>query len=131
MNRALFVVLAATVFVGGCVKGPGYPDPRPYPGEPRVGGAWVSNWGEMNLRQSGKEVEGTVQYRNGRIQGVINGDILLFDWTQPSNRAEGVLAAKGKGWMRISHDDARMEGAWGYRDRYEGGGSWSAERPHD
>ena len=124
--------MSAAILASGCVKGPGYPDPRPYPGgEAQVGGRWTSNWGKMQLRQTGKEVEGTVEYRSGKIRGTLQGDLLLFDWSQPSNRAEGVLSAKGKGWMRIAHDGQRMEGAWGYRDRYTGGGSWSAERPVD
>ena len=115
----------------GCVKGPGYPDPRPFPGEPRLDGRWSSNWGLMRLTQTGKNVEGTVEHRKGVITGVVQGDLLLFEWSQPSNRAESVLAASGKGWLRISHDSQRLEGAWGYRDRYDGGGSWSADRPTD
>ena len=101
VRLALSALFLASALVSGCVKGPGYPDPRPFPGEPRIDGRWSSNWGRMKLQQSGRQVEGTVEYRDGKLKGVIEGDLLLFEWQQPSNRAEGVLSAKGKGWMRI------------------------------
>ena len=131
MGRLATPLLLVALASQGCVATPTHPDPRPFPGEVRLDGEWTSNWGIMTLRQSGTEVTGKVEHRNGALKGRINGDLLVFEWEQPSNRAEGVLAAKGKGWLRVSHDSEKMVGAWGYRSRYEGGGTWRAERSRD
>jgi len=120
--------LAVVLMAVGCAAVPGHPDPRPMAGGVDLSGRWTSTWGTMTLRHEGFEVTGSVAYRNGTLEGVVDGDLLIFRWSQPRNRDQGVLAAEGRGWMRIAPDASALDGAWGYRDRYEGGGVWQAER---
>lgn len=121
------VFALALALVAGCATPP-HPPPGRLPEPADLTGSWLSNWGAMALRQDGAEVTGTYEHRSGRLQGRVDGDLLLFEWEQPGSRAEGVLAARGKGWMRITAGGGRLAGVWGYRDLYEGGGVWEAER---
>ena len=115
----------------GCA-GPPQPIPGPAPPGVRWTGRWQSNWGRMDLRQQGDRVEGTFEYRNGTLEGDLQGDLLFFDWIQPKDREAGQLGAKGKGWMRIRPDGREVKGRWGYREHREEGGTWQAERvPED
>ena len=106
------------------------PPLRPGPLSPEVSfeGNWESNYGPMVLRQIGQQVEGSVEHREGRIQGRAEGDLLLFDWEQPRDRTAARMAVHGKGWLRISQDGSQLEGLWGYDDSREGGGTWRAKR---
>ena len=121
--------LVIVTLLAGCAE-PG-PIPKPLPAHITTGGRWESNWGDMVLSQQGSRVTGTFAYRNGSLEGRLDGDLLLFDWKQPGNKAEGVLAAHGKGWLRVSQDGQVLEGVWGYRERRKGGGTWRAERPEN
>ena len=127
MNRLHTLVLGALLWPLACAE-PG-PKPGSLPTLVDLSGKWESNWGDMVLRQTGSVVEGTFAYRNGKLGGDLTGDLLLFDWSQPSNRAESVLAASGRGWLRVAQDGQTLEGFWGYREAREGGGSWRANRP--
>ena len=127
MNRLHTLTLVVLLCPLACAE-PG-PKPGPLPAQVDLSGKWESNWGDMVLRQSGGRVEGSFAHRNGKLAGDLAGDLLLFDWSQPSNRAEGVLAATGKGWLRVSQDGQTLEGVWGYQEAREGGGSWRANRP--
>ncbi len=128
MTRRHLTTLALGLTIAGCAAVPGHPEPKPLPGRVDLSGRWTSTWGTMTLRQVGLEVKGDVAYRNGTLEGVVDGDLLIFRWSQPRDREQAVLAAEGKGWMRIAPDASTLDGAWGYRDRHEGGGVWQAER---
>ena len=129
MRRSIHHLLLLLLLAAGCAE-PG-PLPGPLPAGITLDGTWESNWGDMALRHEGRRVVGTFAYRDGRFEGDLDGDLLLFDWSQPANRAESVLAASGKGWLRVSPDGQTLEGAWGYREDREGGGAWRATRPRD
>lgn len=128
MTRWPAKTLALGLMLAGCAAVPGHPEPKPLAERVDLSGRWTSTWGAMTLRQTGLEVKGDVAYRNGTLEGVVDGDLLIFRWSQPRDREQAVLAAEGKGWMRIAPDASALDGAWGYRDRYEGGGVWQAER---
>ena len=128
MMRPHLTALGLGLVLAGCAAVPDHPQPKPLAGRVDLSGRWTSTWGAMTLRQEGVEVQGEVAYRHGTLAGVVDGDLLIFRWSQPRDREQGVLAAEGKGWMRIAADGSTLNGAWGYRDRYEGGGGWQAER---
>ena len=125
--RLAAAALVLAVSLPGCAE-PG-PLPGPLPGNITLEGKWESNWGDMVLSQTGDRIKGTFAHRNGTLEGRLAGDLLLFDWSQPGNKAEGVLSARGKGWLRVSQDGGVLEGVWGYREHRDGGGIWRAERP--
>ena len=127
MSRTRLLGLGLLGGLAACA-GADHPPPGALPGSVDLSGKWLSTWGPMVLVQDGESVRGKVEYKSGELSGRIQGDLFLFEWTQPGNRAEGVLAVSGRGWMRIAPDLDDMEGGWGYRDRYQGGGVWKAER---
>ncbi len=129
LPRPAATALVLAVWLPGCAK-PG-PIPTPLPGHITLAGKRESNWGDKALSQTGDRVKGTFAHRNGTLEGRLDGDLLLFDWSQPGNKAEGVLAALGKGWLRVSQDGGVLEGVWGYREHRDGGGTWRAERPEE
>lgn len=131
MGRRHLAVLGLGSLIAACAAVPDHPEPKPLAGRVDLSGRWTSTWGIMTLQQAGLEVKGEVAYRNGTLEGVIDGDLLIFRWSQPRDREQGVLAAEGKGWMRIAPDGSELNGGWGYRDRYQGGGVWEAERRTD
>jgi hypothetical protein len=128
--RHLRLPLAALVLAAAwsCASGPKVTPGTLAPGV-SVTGKWDSNWGRMELRQSGAEVTGTFEGNRavGTLTGTIEGDILWFDWVQPGNLSDGRRRSEGKGWFRIAGDGRALEGAWGYQEAREGGGKWTAE----
>ena len=85
-------------------------------------GRWDSNFHEMMLHQDGTKVWGTVNYRDGAIEGKLDGDLLRFRWYQRENKQ------RGHGYLQISSDGSHLEGRWGYGDSDEDGGRWWADR---
>ncbi|MDY0060321.1 MAG: hypothetical protein RBU45_10955 [Myxococcota bacterium] len=102
--------------------------PGPRPADVALGGRWTSNWGELKLAQEGEAVRGTFDYNDGQLEGVLQGDLFLFDWLQPPDPTAARMTVKGKGYFRISPDGQILEGAWGYGAQREGGGAWRAQR---
>jgi len=92
------------------------------------GGRWESNYGRMELSQAGDSVEGTFEYRDGRLMGTARGDLLVFEWEQPGNMVEARVTVRGRGWLRIAQDGGSLEGLWGYDEAHHGGGRWTAKR---
>lgn len=89
-------------------------------------------YGSMHLCQSGKQVVGDYvkNERAGRIQGDIEGDLLLFQW---EDRRELVVGKpqirRGRGYFHIEigeDGDQYIKGEWGMDDDVSGGGPWNA-----
>jgi hypothetical protein len=110
---------AALLLVAACATGP-----RSRPLEKGVSftGHWDSNFHEMDLHQQGARVWGTVNYKDGSIEGRLDGDVLRFRWSQRENQQHG------RGYLQISADGSRLEGRWGYEASEDDGGRWWAER---
>ncbi|MBM4321747.1 MAG: hypothetical protein FJ125_17875 [Deltaproteobacteria bacterium] len=102
--------------------------PQPLPGDITVSGKWDSNWGRLEFIQLGQQLSGTSDYNDCRLEGVVEGDLILFDWEQPGDPSEARQGVSGKGWFRISQDGQMLDGGWGYGKERAGGGSWHAER---
>ncbi len=45
-------------------------------------GAWETNWGRMDLQQSGDNVTGTYVRQSGKMVGRVAGNVLSGTWTE-------------------------------------------------
>jgi len=89
-------------------------------------GTWDSNWGQIDLIQSGTHVSGRYKgFRNGSVSGDLDGNLFIFKWTQQESRQWG------RGYLKMSPDGERLEGHWGYKKDYKDGGRWWATRAPD
>lgn len=102
----------------------------PMPSGGSFDGRWYSNYGRMHLHQSGNEVTGTFDYKDGgTIAGTVTGGVLEFDWVQTGDLAVGRREVAGKGYFVLKSNDGIfiLEGEYGFDDKYTGGGAWTAE----
>jgi len=126
---ALALLLGVILGCGGSQK----PKAGPLPGGATFYGVWESpQYGNMHLCQSGKQVIGDYvkHERAGRIQGDVEGDLLIFQW---EDRRELVVGKpqiqRGRGYFRIEigeDGDQYIKGEWGMDDKLSGGGPWNA-----
>jgi len=108
--------------IGGCSRY-GKPGAKSLPSGVYFSGSWNSNWGKIELSQEGTSVFGRYEgFRNGSITGTIDGNLLLYRWTQNENEQHG------KGWMVINDSGDELDGRWGYDDDDHTGGNWHARR---
>ncbi len=98
-------------------------------------GVWHSpQYGEMHLCQSGEHVIGTYtkDEREGHLQGDVQGDVLLFEWSEERVMVMGrPTVTTGHGYFKLRHEaDDRwyLDGEWGLGDDRRGGGAWRAVR---
>ena len=71
-------------------------------------GVYSSDFNELTIIQSGNSVTGTYKYRNGRIEGTLNGHTLTGLWFQDNG--------KGKLVFEFNSDFSGYTGKWGYND---------------
>ena len=126
---ALVLLLGVILGCGGSQK----PKAGPLPEGATFYGVWQSpQYGNMHLCQSGTQVVGDYvkNERAGRIQGDIEGDLLLFQW---EDRRELVVGKpqirRGRGYFRIEFGedgDQYIKGEWGMDEDLAGGGPWNA-----
>ncbi len=62
----------------------------------------------MALRRSGNQVTGRYNYKDGRVEGTLNGNTLTGRWTQ--SNGEGQLVFK------FNADYSGFTGVWNYGD---------------
>lgn len=96
-------------------------------------GVWQSpQYGNMHLCQSGDQIVGDYvkNERQGRIQGQIEGDLLIFQWEDRRELVQGKpQIRRGKGYFHIDigeDGDQYLRGEWGMDDALSGGGPWNA-----
>lgn len=79
-------------------------------------GPWKTDFGAMTLSQNGNRVTGTYEFKGGRIDGTISGNVLSGTWTQTngSGRFEFTLSADGRSFS----------GRWGGGQTLTGG-TWN------
>ncbi|MBC8247065.1 MAG: hypothetical protein H8E81_05720 [Deltaproteobacteria bacterium] len=81
-------------------------------------GTWETKWqgggAKMHLVQSGNRVTGTYEYKNGRIDGTIDGNRLNGTWVQDGDR--GTIR------FEISPDGQSFKGT------YNGNNWWNGKR---
>lgn len=96
-------------------------------------GVWFSpQYGKMELVQTQKNVIGTyvAEQREGRIEGVVYGNLLRFQWHERKEMIEGMpQTTRGRGFFRYVIDadgDHKLIGSWGHDSNDSDGGPWNA-----
>jgi hypothetical protein len=68
--------------------------------------------------------------RGGRIQGDLDGDLLIFQWEDRRELVSGKpQIRRGRGYVRVEigeDGDTYIKGEWGMDDALSGGGPWNA-----
>ena len=126
---ALALLLGVIFGCGGSQK----PKAGPLPEGATFYGVWQSpQYGNMHMCQSGKQVIGDYvkHERAGRIQGDIDGDLLIFQWEDRRELVSGkpqIRRRRGYFRIQIGEDgDQYVKGEWGMDDDLSGGGPWNA-----
>ena len=73
-----------------------------------INGIYNSDFNELTIIQNGNQVTGTYKYRNGRIEGTLNGRTLTGWWYQDNG--------KGKMIFEFNSDLSGFTGKWGNSD---------------
>jgi len=130
---ALGTALLAVALFAACSssKGQQIPDPGPMPDGADFEGVWFSpQYKHMYLTQSGDRVTGVYSYeRGGKLTGTVQGDLLKFEWRDAGAKQSAQRSMKGRGFLKLVEEDGekKLEGEWGYGERYRGAGPWTAE----
>lgn len=123
--------LGLVVSVGACSSGGGTPDAGAMPAGATFSGLWLSpQFEHMYLHQQGSQVEGVYVYGGGgKIEGEVEGNLLIFSWEEPGDRQAAQRDMRGKGYLQLSIDagEPQLRGEWGYNDDRAGAGPWEAE----
>ncbi|MBW2376339.1 MAG: hypothetical protein JRF55_10180 [Deltaproteobacteria bacterium] len=126
---ALALLLGVILGCGGSQK----PKAGPLPEGATFYGVWQSpQYGNMHMCQSGKQVIGDYvkHERAGRIQGDVDGDLLIFQWEDRRELVAGKpQIRRGRGYFQIQigeDGDQYVKGEWGMDDELSGGGPWNA-----
>jgi hypothetical protein len=128
---SFLVLLTLGVGVVSCAGQPKVPQAQPMPAGQNFTGVWYSpQFEHMHLRQTGDKVSGIYTYKTGgRIDGEVDGNILVFEWTEPGDRKKAQRTMKGRGFLQLTQkaDETALAGEWGYSDKVTGAGPWNAE----
>lgn len=90
-------------------------------------GEWTSNWGDMTFRQSGNKIVGEYTHDQGRLEGVVNGDVFIGTWSESPSYAGPNDA--GDLELKLSKDGNSFEGNWRYgSDSSSWSGGWTGTR---
>lgn len=82
-------------------------------------GAWSSNFGRIRLQQNGSRVTGAYDYKGGRLEGTVAGNVLQGRWTQTNG--------SGLFEFRMGADGRSFSGRWGNGETLSGG-DWNGRR---
>lgn len=85
------------------------------PADIDVTGTYNGTWGAMQLQQSGAHVTGAYAFRDGKIDGTVDGNTLRFTWQGDAGSGRGVL---------VRSSDGTFVGSWGNGDNDHDGGVW-------
>ena len=75
-------------------------------------GQWASEWGTMQLTQSGARVEGTYPHDQGDIAGSVSGNVFTGRWDEAPSRAGPGDA--GTVILTLAADGKSFTGRWNY-----------------
>ncbi|MDD5305749.1 MAG: hypothetical protein PHU25_00370 [Deltaproteobacteria bacterium] len=132
------VVMAAGLAAGcgGAMAGKSTFKPGPMPEGGSFDGVWMTDFGRMELTETGGNVTGLYEgeMRYGRIEGHVNGDLLYFKWTQWDERLRGKpRETNGHGVYKYAieqvkdHKKHKIVGEWGFGDS-EVGNVWNGNK---
>jgi len=80
-----------------------------------ISGTYASNWGAVTLHQHGTRVTGEYVYQHGHIDGVLEGNMLRYAWSEQDGIWHGVF---------VIASDGELIGTWGVGDDDTSGGAW-------
>jgi hypothetical protein len=97
--------------------------PQPQPGTDHVSGTWNTSFGMMTLTQNGSNVTGSYTNDSGKIEGTLEGNILLGSWSErPSYKPPHDA---GDIEFTFSEDGRSFTGTWRYGfDKQTWNGKW-------
>lgn len=139
MNRMQTIVstliigcaVAGLMSLGACSSSPSIPDAGAMPAGGTFSGLWYSpQFEHMYLHQRGNKVEGAYAYGSGgRLQGEVQGNMLVFTWEEPGDRQAARRDMRGKGYLQLTMvgGEPELRGQWGYNEAHAGAGPWEAE----
>lgn len=109
---------------GAAVATPAAPAAASAPAAGVASSTWAGDWrtyfGTMRLQQEGGRVTGWYDYKNGRIEGMVEGNTVRGRWVQDN--------AEGRFIFRLGPDGKTFEGSWGRGASESDGGPWSGRR---
>jgi outer membrane protein OmpA-like peptidoglycan-associated protein len=84
-------------------------------------GVYATNYGELELAQTGTSVSGCYYSGNGRVSGATDGRVVSLEWTQDQGTRKGavvmVLASHGEALNGFWYEGGQLRGLWfGKRD---------------
>lgn len=127
----VFVATLLCLTTAGCSSSQKVPDPGPKPSGADFQGFWYSpQFEQMYLRQSGSKVTGVYSYEDGgRLEGEVDGNLLVFEWTDPGSKKHAEKTMSGRGYFRLVREDEtlKLKGEWGYDQEVTGAGPWEAD----
>lgn len=138
----LFIIASCALLgtaCGGSQAGSVQVSPGPMPPDGNFDGVFQSPaYGRMEFTVEGSSCVGLYEGERhfGRIEGVVNGNLMTFSWTQWNQDLQGKLReSNGKGYFRYivekekgmasTRDVHRIKGEWGY-DSDNSGNRWNA-----
>ncbi len=83
-------------------------------------GSWNTTFKKLVLKQNGNKVSGTYGHDNGRIVGIVNGNVLEGTWHEAGNQT-------GKFRFVISLDGKSFSGKWGNNSNVPGS-TWNGTK---
>ncbi|MFB6350499.1 MAG: hypothetical protein ABEN55_12935 [Bradymonadaceae bacterium] len=84
----------------------------------------------MYLNQTGNKITGVYTYEDGgKLEGKIDGNLMVFDWTDPGEKEDADRTMSGRGYLQLvkGKNKLQLKGEWGYKDNAAGAGPWTAE----
>lgn len=88
---------------------------------PDVSGTYKTNYNDFHLLQQGTSVTGCYEYREGLLNGGIEGRIMKFTWRETDS--------KGPAIMVFTSDGKKFIGRWWYEGKEnEPGGIWNGTK---
>jgi hypothetical protein len=91
---------------------PGNNQPVPPPVNTSWDGAWKTDWGDMQISSTGPNASGTYSTGNGRLTGIINGNVFSGTWSKSPSYAAPNDA--GSFLFTMSSDGLTFKGDWKY-----------------
>jgi Ca-activated chloride channel family protein len=103
------------------------------PSKPTIFGEWDTNWGEMVLQQSGSNINGNYKHENGKIAGVLTGNIFDATWLQDSSGqrcSKSLHESHYWGRVRMVFDDnfSKFSATWSYCNEPLSRTDWSGSK---
>ena len=85
-----------------------------------ISGSYASNWGPVVLHQEGARITGDYEYKQGHLEGVLDGNMIRYAWREQDGRGRGVF---------VVASDGELVGTWGVGDDDTRGGGWRLVPP--